>query len=73
MTKESFNKKYNEAVKRLDNSITPEYFQEKFALYANDRGTVELPIAMYAVMRESARLNTSFLQDVLENVLEFDD
>ena len=75
MTKAEFTKKYNAAVKRLDEKITGDYFAEQMKLYAEKEGDTKVTtqMALYGAFREAARLNTVFLQDVLENVLEFDD
>lgn len=75
MTKSEFSEKYSAAVQRIDEKITGEYFAEQMKLYAEEDGGSELTLqmALYGAVRESVRLNTAFLQDVLENVLEFDD
>lgn len=75
MTKSEFSEKYNAAVQRIDEKITGEYFAEQMKLYAEEEGTAKLTMqmALYGALREAVRLNTAFLQDVLENVLEFDD
>ena len=75
MTKSEFAEKYSAAVKRIDDKITGDYFAEQMKLYAKDEGDtkVTMQMAIYGVLREATRLNTVFLQDVLENVLEFDD
>lgn len=75
MTKEEFEKQLDSSIKKIDSSITPEYFIKQLELYSNSEERKELSQLSfgYGVFRESIRKSIEFTSDVLRELFEFED